>query len=121
ISTWGNTTPIFMRPSARSVPRAGRLESSKADRGGSRARVPAHGPERAGLERQRGHDGGGEGRGEAAPLDQQRQYEEEAGEGEEAEQQTAQHAHRGPRPLEVMRESGEDRAIERIRRQQAGQ
>src|SRR4030095_15851165 len=81
-------------------------------------RILAYGPEGSGLKNQRGRDGDGESLRDAGPLDQQREHEEEGGEGEEPEQEPAQHANGGSRPLEMVRESREDRAVERVRRQQ---
>src|SRR5262245_48599340 len=99
---------------ARSVPR-GRVPRL------SGPSLAAHDPEGAGLQDQRGRDRGGEGLRDAGTLDRERQDEEESGEREEPEQKSAQDADRGSGPVEVVRESREDGAVERVRRQESGQ
>src|SRR5262249_28846745 len=86
----------------------------------SRRRLPAEGPESPSLQNQRSRDGRGEGAGDAGTFDRQRQYEEEAREGEKAQEEPAQYSRGGSGALEMVGESGQDRAIERIRREQAG-
>src|SRR5207302_293553 len=86
------------------VYRRARRPEARDGRPRSSARIPAHDPERSDLQDQRGRDGGGESPRDAGALERERQDEEEAGEGEQPEQQSPQHANRGAGPIEMMRE-----------------
>ena len=69
-------------------------------------RLPPQGPEGPALENEGGRDRRGERAGDAGRLDRQGQHEEETREGEEAEQEPAQHPDGGSGALQMVSESG---------------